>query len=565
MNTKLNIQLSPIEAHERNIDKIFSDDYAFEIPPYQRPYAWEKEQAGELLSDLFDAMGNKNENGGTYFLGSIVLIKDRNDPLSFVVDGQQRLTTLTILLSVLRDLSDDDEVKSRRCGYIYQKADEDRGTSERCRLRLREQDQSFFCNHIQKLGATGNTNNVDKHGEPQIRIIENAIYFINKLSEKSDAQRSELFRFIIQNCYLVVVAVPTPEAAMRIFTVLNARGMDLKPTDILKADMLQRAERGSEENLAREWEKIEEQAGRDKFAELFGHIRMIYERDKPRTALEKGFAEHVAPFRGDAKIFMSETLGPISDAFVLLYNFDEIRRNFGYDAAKAVRSLGRIDNKDWIPPVLLRLWKRQGSDQNDVKDFLIKLERLAYYLFAIGANVNERIKRFSEVIEYIDPRKPTVPNRLELEPAEQKEFIEKLSGPLYKNHRICKPVLQRLDEALSTGGATYDSLVSIEHVLPQNVDAGSEWADLYPIEDIREEWTHRLANLVFLTRRINSSASNWGFETKKKKYFCSADGISPFPLTQGVLGADAWTLEHLKQRQESLLKKLCEIWDLKPE
>jgi len=66
-------QLSPIEAHERAIGGIFGDDYAFEIPPYQRPYAWEREQALDLLTDLLDAMDNTKASGGLYFLGSIVL------------------------------------------------------------------------------------------------------------------------------------------------------------------------------------------------------------------------------------------------------------------------------------------------------------------------------------------------------------------------------------------------------------------------------------------------------------------------------------------------------------
>ena len=134
--------------------------------------------------------------------------------------------------------------------------------------------------------------------------------------------------------------------------------------------------------------------------------------------------------------------------------------------------------------------------------------------------------------------------------------------PTVSKSRVCKPVLQRLDEALSAGGASYDELVSIEHVLPQTVETGSEWEDLFPDEAVREEWTHRLANLVFLTRRINTRASNWDFETKKEKYFQSEDGTSPFPLTQGVLMTDAWTLDHLKQRQKQLIGVLCKVWEL---
>src|SRR5258708_7826171 len=92
-----------IHGGELPAQEIFSDHYCFAIPRYQRPYAWTTEQTGELLDDL---LGNLNGHAPVdqldpYFLGSIVLIKEDKIPASQVVDGQQRLTTLTILLATL--------------------------------------------------------------------------------------------------------------------------------------------------------------------------------------------------------------------------------------------------------------------------------------------------------------------------------------------------------------------------------------------------------------------------------------------------------------------------------
>ncbi len=97
-----------IEAGEKPLGDIFGDKYKFRIPSYQRPYAWTTEQAGELFNDLLNACPETGDiqDAAPYFLGSIVLIKDPQRPEADVVDGQQRLTTLTILLSALRDLSD---------------------------------------------------------------------------------------------------------------------------------------------------------------------------------------------------------------------------------------------------------------------------------------------------------------------------------------------------------------------------------------------------------------------------------------------------------------------------
>ena len=554
------LELNSIEAHERAGGRIFSDEYAFEIPVYQRPYAWEEEQVRELLTDLEEAMGG----GGVYFLGSIVLIKSPGPPQAKVVDGQQRLTTLTILLSVLRDLTTDQELRISRNAYIYQKANPDSGAKESHRLVLREEDRAFFKQRVQVMHATDQLADSAKLEGSQRRIAENVAFLRGRLEAWDESKRNRLVAFIIQHCYLVVVSVPTPEAARRIFTVLNARGLDLTPTDVLKALLLERAGSALENDLAKRWQAAETALGRDRFVELFGHIRMIYEREKPRLALEDAFSSVVSPFSDNPDAFVSAVLEPLAHAWEVLENDTQMRAAFGPEAAKAVRSLRRIDSKDWLPPALLRLWRCKPGDTANVAKFLIDLERLAYYLFVVRADVNERIARFARVLEEIDPRLGNLRPGLDLSSDEQAAFVAALDGPLYRKTRVCKPVLQRLDEAISSGGASYDNLVSIEHVLPQTVDTASEWASLFPGQDERDTWTHRVANLVFLTHRINSRASNWDFERKKKEYFTSKEGAVPFPLTQGVLQAPSWTLAYLEHRQAELVAKLCKAWRLAP-
>ena len=89
-----------IKGAEYPLSKIFSSDFDYEIPSYQRPYAWTEDEAGELFDDLYDFYMAEDEEE-QYFLGSIVLVKEEDKPLSEVIDGQQRLTTLTILFAVI--------------------------------------------------------------------------------------------------------------------------------------------------------------------------------------------------------------------------------------------------------------------------------------------------------------------------------------------------------------------------------------------------------------------------------------------------------------------------------
>lgn len=558
----MNIEINPIEAHEQNLKRIFSADYAFEIPAYQRPYAWELDQTRQLLADLLEEV--EKPNSGTYFLGSIVLIKSPGRAQSHVVDGQQRLTTLTILLSIIRDLTSDTKLRFSRAQLVMQLADQDAGVEQGCRLLLRRDDRAFFQKVIQEEGATLRLPESKFLRGSQQRIVENAHHLRDELRALGEVSRDRLMAFVLQRCFLVVVAVPSPESARRIFTVLNARGLDLTPTDILKASFLDRVKGTEAQSLAAEnWENIENAVGRDGMVELFGHIRMIHERDKARTALDAGFPSTVKSFsEGAPEEFLRSVLGPIAEIVLFLRDTARVEERFGLPVARAVRSLERVDNKDWLPPAILRLWRCKPGDDDAAGVFLIGLERLAYYLFVTRQGINERIARFSAVMDEFEPRadRGAPKQGIDLTDLEKARFRIELDGPLYLKTRVCKPVLQRLDEELSTLGAKYDGLVSIEHVLPQTIDQGSQWDLLFPSVEERAEWTHRVSNLIFLTRAINSRASNWDFERKKNDYFKSKGGRSPFPLTQTVLEAPSWNIDRLRIRQKELIDRFAQIW-----
>ena len=126
------------------------------------------------------------------------------------------------------------------------------------------------------------------------------------------------------------------------------------------------------------------------------------------------------------------------------------------------------------------------------------------------------------------------------------------------------PLLLRLDGLLAGAEATYDHpTVTIEHVLPQSPSADSQWMNWFPDEDERSRWTHRLANLVLLSRRKNARASNFEFDRKKEEYF-SREGFPPFPLTMPVLQESEWTPAVLETRQAFLLDRLKNEWKLGP-
>ena len=549
--------MAAIGASEKNLDRVFCREYVFRIPVYQRPYAWELEHVEVLLDDLLDAMDRDKDE--PYFLGSIVLIKTPDEPECDVVDGQQRLTTLTMLFCILRE-STDGEWPESIDERIRQRRDVATGRPEVVRLRLRARDQKFFHHYIQAKEGIGNLIEIQPptNTDSQVRIVDNARYLDEKIRKLAPERRVKLAEFMIQRCFLVVVTTSSKSSAYRIFAVMNDRGLDLSPTDILKADITgEIADERSRATYAEKWESVEEALGRDRFSELFSHIRMVYAKEKSRRNLQDEFRDHVLA-GVESEAFIDNVLLPYSEAYEKAVGLDD---DIPTQVKPYLKHLSRLDNVDWIPPAMALFFNLHFKLEQRI-EYVRGLERLAYGLFILRANVNKRIARFSAVVNaFQQGNHHEILGALELKEDEQTSIIGVLDGPIYSLARVPKPLLLRLDGLLAGAEATYDHpIVTIEHVLPQTPRADSQWIEWFPNDLEREQWTHRLANLVLLSRRKNTRASNFEFERKKREYFQRE--FSPFPLTMPVLQEEEWTPSVLETRQEELLRKLTSEWCL---
>ena len=552
-----------IEARELRLMDVFADKYIFRIPPYQRPYAWTTEQTGELLDDLLYAMRRTEQvdEASPYFLGSIVIIKENEYSSAEVVDGQQRLTTLTILLCVLRELSDD-KTKRDLDQFIRQEGNELKGTKDVFRVTLRERDRDFFQKNVQTFGQlqdfleTDTTNRLDS----QQRVFENTKHLWQELLKCTSEERDRLAKFISQRCYLVIVSTSDQSSAYRIFSVMNDRGLDLSPTDILKAEIIGSMDDSIRPKYTEAWEDIEEDIGRDDFRDLFAHIRMIWMKDKARGELSEEFRDGVLN-RVKNKNFVDEVLTPFADAYKRVTRVDDKSEGDTKRANLYLEYLGRLDNFDWIPPAMA--FFNKAPNIMDALRFVRALERLAYGMLIMRKNINERINRYVRVLEAIENDEELFGDLgpFEFSSDEKKEILRVLDGPIYSLPRVPRPLLLRVDSLLADVGARYDyPTISIEHVLPVSPSPDSEWVTRFPDEEEREQWTHRLGNLVLLSRRKNSQAQNYDFERKKSKYFQS--GVAPFALTTEVVNESEWTLAVLEQRQKRLIDCLRSEWRL---
>ena len=372
--------------------------------------------------------------------------------------------------------------------------------------------------------------------------------------------------YIVRHCFLVVVSASDGESAHRIFSVMNDRGLDLSPTDILKANVIgSMRDNHSQDEYTAKWEGIEEELGRDNFRNLFAHIRMIYRKDKLRGTLQKEFQDHVLGDLNPEKAmeFVDNELEPYARVYQTVSRASYESSKDAEKVNELLRHLDRLDNFDWIPPAIA-YFRREEENRDSLIKFTRDLERLAYGLFIRRANITERINRYRQVLSAIEGNDDLFDesSSLQLSQKEKQEILSELNGDIYRQTRVVMPLLLRLDNLVAEVGVKYEyPVISVEHVLPQNPREGSQWTKWFPDAYERARWTHRLANLVLLSRRKNTRASNYEFDRKKNEYF-KYKGTTPFALTTKTLAESKWTPEILDHRQRELIDTLKEEWRL---
>ncbi|WGE57976.1 DUF262 domain-containing protein [Actinobacillus equuli] len=562
----MSIQDYAIKGEAFYLSKVFSSDFQYEVPDYQRPYSWEEEHIKQLFDDLYEFYQRKTDE--SYFLGSIVVIKQDNKPKADVVDGQQRLTSLTILIAALtHHFSDED--KSEGQEILQQPARKSQNLAAQPRLTLRQRDKDFFRKYIQEL-RFDELNNLniehDCKNDAQRNIVKNAKAILECIENKFNNDSTtifDFFSFLIQKCCLVIVSTPNQKSAFRIFSVMNNRGLDLLPTDILKADLIGKIT-DKQDEYTQKWEDLEQELGRNRFNELFTHIRMIELKNKAQRSILEELQELVLPKISSISGFIDNELSSYASAFRSLKENNYQAENYQTEINQYINWLNRVNFSEWLPVAILFL--HQKPDNEQALKFFKLLERLTSYLHLSAKDVNKRIERYGLILKELQNTPKQCTNNLSLSDDEKLSFKKLLDSNIYTEMTALRRnyLILRLDAMVSDGAANYqnkDGLLTIEHILPQTINEQSQWRKWWTDEN-HQLWLHRLANLVPLNKRRNSSASNWDFKDKKEKYFAGNNNVSSYALTSQVLKEFEWKIDVIEKRQKNLLESLCNGWEL---
>jgi hypothetical protein len=552
------------------LGQLFSNPNVIQTPPFQRSFSWTREDASRFIDEIESAFQAEADGDGC-FLGPMLFLEPeksgsflgnwplaRNQRVFEVVDGLQRLTTLTILFSLLRDL--DARGGQRAHERVLAAISTSQGRNAQPRVAFRGPDEPFFQTCVRDPGCAL----LAMQSEPLSASEERLIEVRECLHEIADAYappaRRRLADYLLDECFVVVMSTTGVDRAHRLFTVLNTAGRPLGHNDILKAQLLADVKPPHAARVTAIWDEAETRLG-NQFESLFSHIRAIHGRNSPNVI---SAVRTIAARSGGGQAFVEKILQPSASACDAILRADHA----GSPHSAAIRaSLTYLNwmkgNVDWVPPAL-HFWLDSGHDPATLAEFLRALERLSYLLRIQGRGNQRRLSRMRAVLGVMrngqDLANPTSPLNVA---REELRTVHHSLRDLHKRHaQVAKLVLLRLNDVLAGQPQNLDADdLTVEHLLPRKPGTNSPWRALFPDPVDRERCTESLGNLVLVSKVLNDKAGNLDFARKREVLFGSDPQL---PINEFVSRQSLWTAQEIETREADLLRILDQIWQIGP-
>lgn len=531
-------------AREESIHQIFNEK-RYIIPYYQRPYSWLKNNAESLWDDLHTTWTQEGTEGSGYFLGSVVLVHDEALGRDEIVDGQQRFITLQLLLSAIAHKLNDRDRARKLTRYFISEEDEFAGTKAEMVVLPGKRYKDCYERLLkrQELGEFDN--------QAGRRFIENYELFSEKCDDLNQGELAEFGKFILQKSFIAVLRAEDQLRALRIFAILNDRGIDLHPVDILKANILERTNLSESQKakFAESWEEYEEHLERKRFQDLIGHMRMTYIRGRTQNPLHDDVLERVRTAK-QAEDFLKDELPSFVKSFEYLQNSDDID----------VRNLSEIGRragfKDWEAPALYIT--RRKSQLSNYKQILREIASIVVFLAITKAPDGQRAGRFGRMISDFESlllgrQSINDLESLKISKSDWQYFENSLSADAYSIRGLRAGLLWLEWISGDDDRSIESSEVTIEHVLPRKKGEEPFWLERFSATDWKEH-SNRLGNLLLVSGRANTKMARKPFLEKME--YIKKKGGSSWIWTQQALLENDWNLEVVQAREREMLSKL---------
>ncbi|MCX0384802.1 DUF262 domain-containing HNH endonuclease family protein [Clostridium perfringens] len=573
-----------VKAKEYYIKDLLSNKFLFEIPDYQRAYSWTKENLKQLVEDIWEsvelnkARGNKEfDQYEPYFLGSIVLCskeyKDDGCGIYDVIDGQQRLTSIIMLIAAIRDLIDNEEYKKVLSDLIYQKPNVLMGIKESIRVKARGKEEEFFKKYILTNGGTELVKDLDMEelSEAKQNMV-NAIEvfrdsFFNENGELLEEKLNEFIVYLLQKVVLVVITTESFTSAFRLFNVINARGLPLTDSDLLKSENLRVMNPEIRKEYTDIWESHEQDLDKEKLDQIIGFMRTMKLKNKVEESVYEEFSKKI--FRNEPEYLGVNFVNHLTavkalyDKYIIDGNLEgvsEEEKSYYKNLINIMREFLPYD--DWMAAVIR--FAEKFNDDKLVLEFVKVLEKRLVIDWVNGNSFADRLNRVYGILEAIEEKDsleeikeaPVFLYDLERTTAYFENALNDIDFYSKGRMMIPKYIFVRLDmEKRANEVLDYSDKIMIEHVLPRNAKE-AYWKDNFSA-DQRRNWANKFGNLVIITGAKNTRANNKPFAEKVEQYLSKK---SDFAITKEVLELSDWNMDSLKDRHESLVNRALELW-----
>jgi hypothetical protein len=559
------------EAPAAGIGKLLQDN-RFVVPNHQRDYSWTEHEVGQLLDDVLDAM---DKGFNEYFLGLMVFMRSNAGQL-IVLDGQQRLASVVIILSAIRNWLGEYTEFQAESATVQERFIGSREFGEKAitpNLTMNAANNQTFTDYVVSQVPIADilaTRDKLKPQDRNRRLLDAAVYahrrirtLVDSLASKEAASQHffRLLKYLREKASVVRLTVSSESAAFTIFETLNDRGLDLSPLDLVKNYLFSKVDSAVRmRDLEARWTQMMATLANvkpDKFLVAFWTSRHGRIRS---TDLYDAFKRQYD--NTQKAVECSIDLVEAAEQYAALSSSeDPVWAPFSSDARQCVRSLSVLGGQPTHPVILAALKKMEVSE---VERLLRLLEILIVRYQVIGSGNTGRfettcaiaarnifagkVRTASEAFEQL---REVYPNDNEFKAA----FAIKSGLPNQKAQYLLRG-LEREARRQSKGimaDELHAGVLTVEHILPKT--GGEAWRGIMDADpDLVDDSAERLGNLTLLTN-VNQTLGRKGFPEKKEAY-----AASDLEITKKLADSERWDRQTIEHRQAWMAKLAAQAW-----
>ena len=557
-----------LDTRTTNYLELIGNGRVYHVPPYQRDYSWREEHWEDLWSDIRDLVLGLSDH---HYLGALV-VEARGDRDFVIIDGQQRLTTLSLAsLAVIRRLEsmaeggsepEDNRQRSTELRNRFVGERDPASLIESSRLHLNETDNPFYQDYLIQLRDHPNPRGLS--GSNRL-LLDCHRYFVRQLDDPElslhdgSAVARLLAETIARKLLFIVITVDNAVNAFTVFETLNARGVELTTTDLLKNYLFSLIRvPADQKTLQRRWLQLTGTVGQARFP---GFLRYHLLCRFPKVRSRQLFRLLRDETRTGEDVFsLLAALESRGELFAALLDPDHGYWRDLQDARTHVLELSLFRVKQPMP-LLFAAWERFQR-----ADFVRTLKLISVisfrYSVVSGLNTNQLEPVYHEVAKAVLDGDATTPAcvfhrlaRIYVDDAKMRQDFASLEVDTRNKRKLAKYILARLEQ--HTSGRHCDPVsdpATIEHVLPEN--PGEDWDLDFPGHH-QDEWVYRLGNLSLLEASPNRDVGNDGYPAKRPRY-----AESQYSLSRAIadMAPEHWTSAQIESRQKGMARVAVHVW-----